>query len=54
MYVLLQFMTPKYPLDPWFLTFFAPWTPKGSKSFHGPLKFFRTLSVDPYIPLKEV
>ena len=23
----------------WFLTFFAPWTPKGQKKFDGPLKF---------------
>jgi len=26
-------------LEQWFLTFFAPWTPKGPKNFHGPLKF---------------
>ena len=24
------------PLDQWFLTFLAPWTPKGPKKFHGP------------------
>jgi len=34
----------KLALKQWFLTFFAPRTPK----------VFRTLSVDPYIPLKEV
>jgi hypothetical protein len=28
-----------FGLVQWFLTFFAPWTPKGHKNFHGPLKF---------------
>jgi len=26
-------------LNQWFLTFFAPWTPKGRNHFHGPLEF---------------
>ncbi len=42
------------PLGQWFLTFFVPWTPKGQKKFPRTPKVSQTMSVDPYIPLKEV
>jgi len=38
----------------WFLTFFAPWTPKSWNKFHGPLKCFYILLTDPLIPVKVV
>ena len=38
----------------WFLTFFAPWTPRSQKKFHGPLNYQSVLLVDPCIPVKAV
>ena len=38
----------------WFLTFFASWTPKSQKKFHGPLNYQIVILVDPWIPVKEV
>jgi len=41
-------------LNQWFLTFFAPWTPKRLNKFHGPLKCFYILLTDPLIQVKVV
>jgi len=38
----------------WFLTFFAPWTPKSQNNFQGHLKCYHVLLADPLIPVKEV
>jgi len=41
-------------LGQWFLTFFAPWTPKSLNKFHGPLKYLYIQLADPLIPVKVV
>ena len=41
-------------LEQWFLTFFAQWTPKSQKYFHGPLNYQNVLLVDPWISVIKV
>jgi len=41
-------------IEQWFLTFFAPRTPKSQNNFHGTLNCNNILQADPLIPEREV
>ncbi len=45
---------PSLSVVQWFLTFFAPWTPKSKNNFHGALKCYYVLLADPLISVKVV
>ena len=40
---LQQYLKKWMPLIQWFLTFFAPWTPKSEKNFHRPINYHSVL-----------